>query len=159
MSCRHRLSSILPHPQGSGKSMLSLRKLPSLRKQTPFPGVGTSQHEALSGSLAMLSTKGIVATCYKNIPGPGSSQSLSFPVGPVGATMGQEVIRNRQPLGHLSTAGAGILSQPLLSGTATSSVCPLSLAHSFSKAGWMPTCAGHPEPANSSLLGEEAPRS
>lgn len=76
--------------------------------------------------------------------------------------MGQEVIRNRQPLRALVNGRAGILSclQPLLSGTATSFVRPPPLAHSFLDAGKTPTCRlPHPRASKVKSVGEEAPRS
>lgn len=151
---RHRLSSYPAPSPGVWKVHSSASEAAFFEKANSIPWNWDFPAPRLSlGAWQCCRQRGLWLS-YKNIPGPGSSQSSPSQWGPVGATMGQEGRCNRQPPGHLSTAGLGSCLQPLLSGTATSSVCPLFLAHSSSTAGWMPTCAGHPEPANSSLWGK-----
>lgn len=75
----------------------------------------------------------------------------------MGATMGQEVVCNGQPLEALVRGRARILSclHSLLSGTATS--CPKSLARSCSDAGQTPTRRLATQSLPTLAVGKEAP--
>lgn len=92
------------------------------------------------------------------LPVPNFLLFFFFFVKTVGPTMGQEVIGNRQPLGALVNGWARIRSclHPLLSGTATSFVCPKSLVHSFSDGEQMPTLRLATQDQELKSVGEEA---
>lgn len=85
---------------------------------------GISQHRALSGAWRCCRQRGLWLHVIKTSPG----LAVPGPLLPGGTGWAQQWDRKSyatgSPWGHLSTAGLGPCLQPLLSGTATSSVCP-----------------------------------
>lgn len=75
-----------PIPRGL-ESPCSASETAFFEKANSIPWVGTSQHRALSGSLAMLSTKGLWLHVIKNIPGL-AVPVLSLPGGTGGRNNG-----------------------------------------------------------------------